>query len=192
MTREAQVRIFFAIDLPDTIKEQVGRFIGSLKKKSKSHAIRWSRPENLHITLQFLAEIKTEHVPLLIANVKEKLASAAVTLPTLSIGKVHLFPNPYRPRVIVMDIAPQEELMALSKLIGTSIQEINYPVESRPFRAHLTIGRIKYAEENTLSILAEYASASHIDPIVLSEIVLFRSDPQPEGSHYTALERLKI
>lgn len=192
MTGVSQVRIFFAIDLPLTIKEQVGNFVGSLKKKAKTHAIRWSRTENLHITLQFLAGINVEHIATLTANVRQQLAKASHRLPPLSIGKVHLFPSPYRPRVIVMEITPQEELAALSSLIGASIGEMNYPQETRAFRPHLTIGRFKYVEEATVLMLAEQAAAAQIDPILINEITLFRSDPQPDGSHYTVLERLAL
>jgi 2'-5' RNA ligase len=168
MTLPSVVRVFFAIDLPPAVKEKIGSYICSLKKKSKSHSIRWSRPENLHVTLQFLAEVNSEHLPTLIQSVSKRM-EGALKHSTLTFGAVHLFPNPYRPRVIVLDITPQESLATMSSIIGEGIKAAHYEIEKRPFRAHLTL--------------------DHVD---INEVVLFRSDPQPEGSRYTPLMRLPL
>ncbi len=69
------VRVFFAIDISENIKEKLAVYIDSLKKLSKSNQIRWSRPENLHITLQFLAEVQGEHIDAMIAHVQAELAA---------------------------------------------------------------------------------------------------------------------
>ena len=154
MTLPPVIRIFFAIDLPESMKERLGNFINTLKKKSKSHAIRWTKPENLHITLQFLAEVQTEHLAALIENVRAEI-DEKMTLPTLTMGTLHLFPNPYRPRVIVLDLTPQEELKMLSGLIGHGIKATHYAIETRPFRGHLTLGRIKHTHGVNLAFLSE-------------------------------------
>jgi len=184
------VRVFFAIDLPPLVKEKLGSFICSLKKKSKTHAIRWSRPENLHITLQFLAEVNSEHLPVLIENVKGRM-EGALKHSSLRFGEVHLFPNPFRPRVIVLDITPQEELAEISVVIGEGIKAAHYEVEKRPFRAHLTLGRIKNPQGVNLEFLSE-AGKVDLDQVDIGEVVLFRSEPQPEGSKYTPIERLPL
>jgi len=117
MTLPTVIRIFFAIDLPPLIKEQLGNYISQLKKKSRSHAIRWTRPENLHVTLQFLAEVKTDDVAHLLEQVRLEVENYMPRI-VLEFGKIHLFPSPYRPRVIVLDLKPQDELAMLSGLIG--------------------------------------------------------------------------
>lgn len=189
MTFPPVIRIFFAIDLPISVKEKLGRFISVLKKKSKSNAIRWTKPENLHITLQFLAEVRSEHLTTLMENVRSNV-EGAIKNSTLSFGNLHLFPNPYRPRVIVLDISPQEQLAALAMLIGNGIKKSNYEVETRPFRGHLTLGRIKYQGTN-LDFLSEAPSLT-LDLIPLDEVVLFRSEPQEDGSKYTPLDKIGL
>lgn len=188
MTLPPVARVFFAIDLPQSAKEKLSSFIGKLKKKSKSNAIRWTKPENLHITLHFLAEARTEHLTKLIANVRAKIEGASKRM-TLTFGELHLFPNPYRPRVIVLEMTPQGELEVLAGLIGHGIKDTNYEIESRPFRAHLTLGRIKQPQGLNLSFLSEFSSPE-IEKIEVNEVVLFRSEPQPEGSTYSVLERI--
>lgn len=190
MTLPSVVRIFFAIDLPADVKDKIGQYICMLKKKSRTHGIRWSRPENLHITLQFLAEVNNDHLPLLMEKVKQHMARV-VCHPLLSFGSIKLFPTHYRPRVIVLDISEQEALAELALVIGEGIKEAHYEIEKRPFRAHLTLGRIKDANRVSLDFLAE-ANGVGVGQIDISEVVLFRSDPHEDGSRYTALEKLAL
>lgn len=190
MTLPHVIRIFFAIDLPQHAKEKLGRFIASLKKESKSNAIRWTRSENLHITLQFLAEVRTEHLLTLIANVRAKMEGAVKNV-NLTFGSLHLFPNPYRPRVIVLEVTPQEELAVLAGLIGDGIKATNYAIESRPFRGHLTLGRIKHTQHIDLHFLSA-STMPEIAGVEMSEVVVFRSEPQPEGSVYTVMEKIGL
>ena len=142
MTLPPIIRLFFAIDLPPSTKEKLSNFISTLKKRSKSNAIRWAKAENLHITLHFLPEVHSAHLTKLVENVRDRIKDAVLTS-ALGIGPLHLFPNPYRPRVIVLDITPQEDLAQLAAMIGNGIKTSNYEIESRPFRGHLTLGRIK-------------------------------------------------
>lgn len=190
MTLPPVIRVFFAIDLPEPVKEKLGAFISTLKKKSRTHGIRWTRSENLHITLQFLAETHTEDLQPLIHNVRARM-EGAVKSSQLTFGALHLFPNPYRPRVIVLDVIPQDELVTLSRLIGEGLKDSNYEIENRPFRAHLTLGRIKQPQGINLSFLSE-CSVPEFEKLTVGEVILFRSEPQPEGSKYTVMEKLAL
>lgn len=183
------IRIFFAIDLPESVREMLGRFIADLKKTAKSHGIRWTKPENLHITLQFMPEVRTEHLEGMVRCVREEL-KAVKDKTTFTFGDVHCFPSLYRPRVIVLDILPQEPLAALSNYIGRGITAMQYDIESRPFRAHLTLGRIKH-QDMRLDFLSGVKMPA-INNMTIEEVVLFRSEPQSDGSHYTTLERIAL
>lgn len=189
MTLPSVVRVFFAVELPLPVKDEIGRSIMAIKKKAKgAHAIRWTKPENLHITLQFLGEAKRTDLPQLIEEVRANIAGKFKKF-FLNLGNLYLFPSPYRPRVIVLDVAPQEELAQLSKRIGEGITALGYEIESRPFRGHLTIGRIKQPQGLNLSFLSEFKIPA-IEDLELKEVVLFRSEPQPEGSMYTIVEKI--
>jgi 2'-5' RNA ligase len=190
MTLPAVIRIFFAIQLSQTLKQNLEHFIIALKKNSKSHAIRWTKPDNLHITLQFLAEVQREHLPLLLVEVRKKLRKKSFSF-RLKIGDVQVFPHPYRPRVIVLDVHPQAILTALSTDIGKGIQAAHYQIEDRPFRGHLTLGRIKHAQNLNLHFLAE-VPVPVLEEFCVTEVVLFRSEPQEHGSQYTLLETIDL
>lgn len=184
------VRIFFALEIQTATKERLGEFITVLKKSAKSHAIRWTVPENLHITLQFLAEMDSTHLPLLIENVRASIVGT-VQKTEVNFGTIQLFPNPFRPRVIVLDITPQEPLAILADLIGRGIQATEYTIETRTFRGHLTLGRIKHTHGVNLNFLS-HVTLPKLLPIEVKEVVLFRSEPIDHGSKYTVLERIQL
>lgn len=184
------LRVFFAIDLSDEAKKKIEIFINALKKKARSKAIRWTKPENLHITLQFLAAVNSDDLPKLIEIVRTEIAGK-IKNSYVKLENLQLFPSPYRPRVIVLNLTPQADLVNLASAIGHGIQELHYPLDERPFKGHLTIGRIKHIEGVKLNFLSD------IDPpvfnkIKVNEVVLFRSDPQPEGSKYTVIEKIVL
>ncbi len=190
MTLPPVVRVFFAIDLPQEAKQQVDDYMSLLKKEIKSHAIRWSRPENLHITLQFLAEVQSTDLNLLLEKVKLAVQGFGEKL-NFELGALRVFPDPYRPRVIVLDVTPQAALTHLSEAIGQGIRECHYQTEDRPFRAHLTLGRIKQPKGLNLGFLHD-TPAINLGMITLHEVTLFRSEPQPDGSRYSPIERIAI
>jgi 2'-5' RNA ligase len=187
MTLPPVIRIFFALDLSATIKEELSHFIITLKKKSKSHAIRWTKAENLHITLHFLGEVREEHLGNMIENVRKEMKGIELGA-MFSLGGLNLFPSPYRPRVIVLDIRPQAHLAMLAERVGRGIRAAHYKVENRPFRGHLTLGRIKQPKEVNLNFLTE-CNPPVIEKMNVTEVTLFRSEPQHDGSKYTELAR---
>ncbi len=116
------VRVFFAVALPKDINDLVAHYIDELKTLSRTSKIRWTRAENLHITLQFLAEVQGKDVPHLLSCVETELLAARHPV-SFHLRDLHLFPDPHRPRVIVMGVATQSPLAEWSALIGKGIQK---------------------------------------------------------------------
>lgn len=190
MTLPAVSRIFFAIDLPEPIKAQVHDYMLALKKKAKTNAIIWTKPIKLHITLQFLPKVKNEDIQQLVKNVRQEMVFTP-TIKNLELGKIQLFPSPFRPRVIVLEVSPLQLLTELAQAVGQGIINTQYEVDSRPYRPHLTLARIKHTQRVDLEFLNAVPSLA-VGVLPVEEIVLFRSEPQPDGSHYAALEKIAL
>jgi RNA 2',3'-cyclic 3'-phosphodiesterase len=188
MTLPPNIRIFFAIALDDGLRQQIGKYLVTLKKAAKTHGIRWSKPENLHVTLQFLDNVKSQDLPVLLNRVRVNLSSPPFSF---SFTSPRLYPSPYRPRVIVLDVAPQDTLANLSRLIGESIAALGYAIEDKPYRAHLTLGRVKQPHEVKLQFLTT-EPLPLFEQVSVTEVVLFRSEPEMGGSLYTPLARLPL
>lgn len=133
------IRAFFAIDLSASLREHIVEIMQPFQATHQDIPIRWSKPEHLHITLQFLKAFAREDVHLLIENVKRRLRYSKKF--KVKLQELELFPSPRAPRMLALSVEPNETLTALAKQIGQAILATNYAIENRPFRPHLTLGR---------------------------------------------------
>jgi 2'-5' RNA ligase len=185
---QKNIRAFLAIEPTEDILQAVSRLQENLKKEIKGK-ISWTRSQGNHITLKFFGNIDQDDVKNICAIMKKQVAS----VPTLSLNveKIGAFPDARRPRVLWLGTAGDiEKLAALQTRIERDFEGIGFPRENRPFRAHLTLGRIKIPQE--IMGISE-ALHKHNDFIVgkfnCSEIILFQSKLTREGAIYTKLEK---
>ena len=57
-----QVRLFVACEIPEDVKQTIGGVIETLRGRSGT-AVRWIRPEGVHVTLKFLGEVPVKKLP---------------------------------------------------------------------------------------------------------------------------------
>ena len=173
-------RLFIAVDLADNeditnIHREVSRQLGKEK-------IKWSRPENLHLTLQFLGSTPAEKV----AGIKESLTRCARQhRPVeLTLQRVGIFGSRYKPRVIWLGFEPDDALGELARCIHRNMEPLGFPPDRQNFVPHLTLGRIREIQSRKFfqSVLDHYAQikapAIFIDKFYLYESVLHKSGPE--------------
>ncbi len=178
------IRGFFAIQIPAAMQTILQRAEKTLQQK---HRLRWTKPHNLHITLQFLKEIKTMDIENIVANVRKELSK--MTSFELELGKLELFPSPVHPRLIALQVGPSETLAQLSHLIGQGILGAHYPIETRPFRGHLTLARFNGANQH---FPLEDLTLPPLQKFPVTEIILFQSLRGEEGSRYIPLAHIHL
>lgn len=133
-------RLFIAIDLDPKVKDYISSFM------EKSPSLRWTKIEQLHITLKFLGDTPDE----LLQQIKESLKSIEWKSFDLTIRDTGFFPNRKRPEVFWLGMDESEKLVELKDSIDKSILPLGIPIEKRKFSPHLTLMRIKYNEQRTL------------------------------------------
>jgi len=69
-TAKDHVRLFIACELPDDVREGIGQVIETLRARSGS-AVRWIKPEGVHVTLKFLGEVPVKKLPSIKLAVQE-------------------------------------------------------------------------------------------------------------------------
>lgn len=184
------IRAFVAFELPQRVIASIEELQNHLKKYGFS--VRWVRPKNIHLTLKFLGDIKTTDVEAVGDAVQEAVSGFAPL--ALEASGAGVFPNLRRPRVLWTGIAGQTtELTQLQKAIDDSLQPIGFPKEARPFKGHLTLGRVKGTIENrTLQKALEAHNTFQSGPFTVDRLFLFKSDLKPTGSEYTRLREIEI
>lgn len=185
-----QIRTFVACELPREIRSAIGQIQENLKRYRLR--LKWVRPENLHLTLKFLGDVSVERIEA-IADAIEDAARGMASL-SLSAKGVGVFPGIRRARVIWVGIGGQPlQLGQLQAAVADALDEVGFPKEKRPYKGHLTIGRIKAAIDSRQ--LAEALTATcdfESDSFSVDEVVLFRSQLRPEGPTYTRLRTVKL
>lgn len=183
------IRAFFAIIPPKSMSDLLSSVLESLRQSSPEHFIRWAHVENLHITLQFLKNIQPEHVIPLIEKVQIELKNT----PTfqLEFHGLEWFPAPDHPKILSLAVGPQNSLTPLSATIGHAISALNYPVESRPFRAHMSIGRL-LNNSSKQKVLLNQIKLPTIPPITINELYLVESKSSKGESNYSSLAKFNL
>jgi len=107
------------------------------------------------------------------------------------------FPNPRHARVLWVGAREvPKPLAGLQRAIDLQMARLDYARETRPFSAHLTLGRvndrISAAERQALTGLLDRTKIGDLGVVHVQEVILFKSDLQPGGAVYTALARAKL
>ena len=181
------MRTFIAIELSDQIREALAQIQSHLKYSGAD--VKWVEKNNVHLTLKFLGEIseeKAERVKLIL----QKIAGGTKPF-EISIKDVGAFPKIDFPRVIWVGLDKgADKSKILAERIDEALSEIGFQKESRPFAAHLTIGRVRSPKNKDAlkDKMLSYSPQSMVhSPQSISSIALFKSILTPKGAIYTKL-----
>jgi 2'-5' RNA ligase len=184
------IRSFIAIELPGQVVEAIKKLQEDLRKCGLG--IRWVRPENIHLTLKFLGNISEEDVEPITGVLK---TAADTTEPFHLRGQgLGIFPGISRPRVIWVGMSGDVEPLKQFQLrVEEGLEQLGFPKEKRPFRSHLTLGRVKgNLEKRILLEVIEQLGNFESDSFTADSIILFRSDLQRGGAVYTKLAEIPL
>jgi 2'-5' RNA ligase len=176
------VRLFVAIALPAPV---IAEALGLCRDLERA---RWSRPDQLHLTLRFLGEIEGEKVSVLRAALREVHAPAF----SLGLSGVGVFPRRRRPaQVLWTGVIPEEPLRALETAVSAALAP-HAPPADHPFSPHLTLARFREDPGPALSAyLAAHASFLG-QPWLVEEFRLYRSTLGPGGAVHDLVERYPL
>lgn len=184
------VRAFVAIELPPSVRSQLGALIDRLARRAPAGAVRWVRPEAIHLTLKFLGQVPEARL----GPLAQALADAARGRPAFSVRLAGLgvFPNPERPRVLWLGVEdPGGPLARLQRDLEGALAALGSPREQRGFSPHLTLGRVRREASARQAAQAgealQQAGAVDLGELRVVEIVLFRSELRPSGAVYHRL-----
>jgi 2'-5' RNA ligase len=195
---EPTLRAFVAVELPRRIHDLLEEHQNKLKSAlgSASSAIRWTRPESVHVTLQFLGDVPSSMVGKITTAMQE--ASAGSRPLELALGGIGAFPNASRPRVVWIGLeGDTAELRALASGVSERLKALGYAPDKR-FEPHITLGRVREgirpdelrAITQALAVQAGQQPAK--TPFTVDSISLMQSHLQPGGAIYTQLANVEL
>ncbi len=134
-------RAFVAVRMPEEVQEALARVQRTLRRWAGDR-VRWTDPSDLHLTLAFFGSLTPEWI----VSIAGAAEIAAATSPVFSFEVVGLggFGNRRGIRVLWAGVpSPPPALVTLAARLEKEVRERGWPMEERPFRPHITLGRAR-------------------------------------------------
>lgn len=182
-----RTRCFVAADLPERVQQELHAAAAPL------HGIgdcRWSKAEQLHLTLCFLGDIEDAQLGAMARAVRE-LELATVRLSIEGLGQ---FPRGGTPRVVWAgvkgDLAPLERLAARFHDLATGL---GIEVEERGFAPHVTLARVRSPRGCAVLTKAMQQHKGLVLPHTfrVPSVTLYSSERHFEGHRYKVLAQAR-
>ncbi len=186
----AGIRAFVAVELNDDARAFLRHLQPELERLAPPDTVRWTRPESVHLTLQFLGDVAPGQVEAIAVALQG--ASQDTRAFEMELAGLGVFPNPKRPRIVWLGIQePSGGLAGLQRRVGEALAPLGFEREKRSFRPHLTIGRAsKRATGHDLAKVGQAMTKEDFPwqvRIPVDHIVLMKSDLQAGGPVYSPL-----
>ena len=188
------LRTFIALPLPAEWIALLEEVIDELDSAA-SGGVRWVRPSGVHLTLKFLGATDPALAPRILDGLLESVGGASA--PALSLSGLGTFPNHNNPRVIWAGVSgDMEALQNLQQRVETLAVSLGWDAERRPFRPHLTIGRVRDrispAERKRLVAAITNCAVPRLASWRPDAVRLYKSELTPRGAIYTNLGEVEI
>ncbi len=162
-----------------------------LRAMLRHEQIKWVDEKNIHITLKFFGETPESQID----DICETLDGVAYrhTPLNLRLQNIGIFGSKYNPRVIWFGMEKNTAIENLAKDVLQSLDKAGFPMDRQNFRAHLTVGRIKFINDkrNFQQSIDQFKEV-FIQDIDVNEFVLYESKLRPQGPEYSVVEKFSL
>jgi 2'-5' RNA ligase len=181
-----KVRAFVALEPPADVRAVVAEWAAGI---AAERPLRPVRAGSLHLTLAFLGWLEPDEV--------ERARRVVAALPAAPVGfRIEAEPAaipPRRPRLVAFDVAGAAIGDLQARVAAELVEAGVYEPERRPFRAHLTVARLRkgadggaaFAELPTLPAAATRQSG-------FVRVALYRSELRSQGARYSNLADVEL
>jgi len=187
------MRCFIAIDIDEKIKSALSGLQRQLQDgvDVKKGDINWVNPENIHLTLKFLGEIKDAKV-VEVCNIVKAVAGRHEGF-ELDIESVGHFGG-RSPKVLWVGTGRgKENLLELQEDIEKSLASAGWPQETREFSGHLTLCRVRNPKAGMkLAQVSEGYKDFKLGTVSADSVSVYQSELKPAGPVYTRLGNYKL
>lgn len=178
-------RLFFAVPISDEARDELARTQEQMKKQFRWSKVSWVAPEILHITLHFLAEVHIHLISKLVSEVNQLAMPQSFEL---TLDGADAFPSKKDPHILVVYTSIHPFLLVLRKRLADVLVANGLPIDERPFRPHMTLGRVRSRAE----VLQPAQIITRPISFLIESVILFESEQTPNGSNYTPLARFPL
>jgi RNA 2',3'-cyclic 3'-phosphodiesterase len=183
------MRTFIAIPLPNECQVLLDQMQQPLRACNAD--VRWVAIPSIHLTLKFLGEVNPEAIPKLQVFLNEACKSERrIELVLRGLG---CFPNARNPRVIWCGIEGEtDSLLRLQHSVESACAQLGFAPEDRPFRPHLTLGRVQ-GRKNLQTLMDRVVAGNDLAcTFQVDRFHIYKSSLKPQGAVYTILNSVVL
>lgn len=188
------LRLFLAIAVPADVRQDIARAQSQLQRHSAPGTIRWTRPEQFHVTLKFLGDVPAESV----AALENSAATVCARFPSLQLSArgIGFFPSERKPRVLWAGADDANGMLAeLHREMDEALRWLTLAEKPERFSGHITLGRFKPGHHGLMENLmkrAELLRARHFGDWQARELELIRSELTSTGATHLPVAALPL
>lgn len=183
------MRIFIGIKLNEMALEKIEKFLKPFKKVSTP--LKWTKRENLHITIKFIGDVSSEdysQIETLLNNAD--FNTGAVDLNIAGCGK---FGKGRDLNILWIGIDKNEKLEDMYNRLENTLEKAGVEKERRQFKPHITAARNKktFNFKSFFEMIDENRER-FISGLNVTHFQVFKSQLTPEGPIYTILKEIPL
>ncbi|MDP2855514.1 MAG: RNA 2',3'-cyclic phosphodiesterase, partial [bacterium] len=174
-----RLRLFFAIEFPEHIKEG----LLNLAKRGEKDIWRWTVKENLHITAVFIGYLAEEQIPQVIEagqKASQNIQSFILKCREISYG------SESNKRMVWLNLEKNNALNQLKNKLEKVLLDngVNFQMENREFKPHITLARLKFGADKP----TEQIKKTYVKEFLVEEMILFASNLKKNGAEYVQIQ----
>ncbi len=178
------MRVFIGIPLPDYYQQMLGKIRDEWDNRLTS-MLAWTKPCNWHITLKFLGDVDNDQVN----ELKKYLSGISFEDFALRGHKSGFFGSRGQYRVFWLGVdGDVQKLILLAENLDKGLGDLGFEHEKRPFKAHLTLARIKnFVKSDPWNDLSSRVDSLEWPAFKVERVNLWQSILSPHGPKYKVL-----
>jgi 2'-5' RNA ligase len=180
------MRLFLALELTRATADDIVAAVAPLRGDSEPR-VSWVSAPKLHLTVKFIGDADDSRVAALIGAVDDLAARHRPF--EMELAGVGAFPNFRRPRVVWMGVASEPRLELLHHDVELAAADAGYEVDGRPFRPHVTLGRVRdpMSADQARTIARAARTIAFCATTLVDRLTLFDSASAGPGARYRRL-----
>jgi RNA 2',3'-cyclic 3'-phosphodiesterase len=177
-------RLFAAIELGADALRRVADEQSRLAETMRGSSARWTKRDQLHITLVFMGEVSDERAGQIVEIMRVAIPHSPFPF---ELGGIGAFPGHGAPRVLWIGVkSGAESIVRVQEMVVDRLENVGVEQEQRPFSPHVTLARWRDSRPSDRPRESS-ASPPTIARVDVNSVTLFQSRTSSAGSAYTRL-----
>lgn len=177
------MRAFLALNLTQEVRDHLEDLQYEIKLTNRGKGT-YSKPDNLHMSLAFLDEITRDQAEVLMRLLRGRLSKVRGF--DLTLSKLGYFSDESS-ATVWCSVRPDNNLKSLVSTVYQTVRDAKIHFDSKPFKAHITLGR----KINIMNVRLSDLEVRELS-FPVESVTLFKSTLTPDGPIYQVIDEIDL